>query len=283
MTYGDYMTGPDLILSVAPTAPERVREDVSLPVTPETIAAQVADCADVGATTASVYGWTAEGSQTPAGLPDVAAAIRERTTDVLVEYAVGPECQLGDYLDVLDSRPRPDLAQLRITPTQYGRRGATRRTRKDVDSFLEVLQDRNIKPNLLIQSGRDIQELYRLIEADMITDPLVTLRLGAREGAVATPLTLIALTDAIPDSADVFVGATGPNQFPLTTQALFLGTHIRVGMADNRYLGYEQPVEHNARLVQRVAEVVSHSERSLAEEATALLDLTPERQRAESA
>jgi 3-keto-5-aminohexanoate cleavage enzyme len=282
MTYGDYMSGSDVVLSVAPTAPEHTREDASLPVTPDAIAEQVADCATQGATIASVYGWTADGAQSPSALPDVATEIRDRTTDVLIEYAVGPECPLGDYLAALDSRPHPDLAQLRITPTQYGQRGATRRTRKDVDSFIEELTARNIKPNLLIQGGRDVQELYRLLQADMVTDPLVTLRLGARDGTVATPLTLMALVEALPSSASVLVAATGPNQYPLTTMAVFLGANVRTGMADNRYLAHEDPVVHNEQLVRRVTEVVSQSERALADYATVKSDLTPEKRRVES-
>ena len=282
MTYGDYMSGSDVVLSVAPTAPERTREDSSLPVTPEAIAEEVAACATHGASIASIYGWTSDGSQRPSALADVAAEIRDRTTDVLIEYAVRPECPLGDYLDALDSRPHPDFAQIRITPTQYGQRGATRRTRKDVDTFIQELKDRNIKPNILIQGGRDVQELYRLIQADSVTEPLVTLRLGARDGTVATPLTLMALLEAIPSSAEVLVGATGPNQYPLTTMAVFLGGNIRVGMADNRYLAHEDPVVHNEQLVRRVAEVVSHSERSLADYATTSSQLAPEKRAVES-
>jgi len=89
--------------------------------------------------------------------------------------------------------------------------------------------------------------------------------MGARDGAVATPLMLIALLDALPSSANTLVGATGPNQYPLTTQAIFLGANVRIGMADNRYLGLEAPVEHNRQLVQRVTESAYHSQRSLAD------------------
>lgn len=266
MGYSDYMSTEELVLSVVPTAPERIGEDAALPSTPADIATQVSECTSLGASVATLYGWTEQGEPNPAALPDVAAAVREATSEVLIEYAVGPECPLGDYLAVLDERPRPALAQVRLTPTQYGRRGVTGTTRRDVDRLLEELTDRDIKPNLLVTSGRDIHELYRLLEADRIDSPVVTLRLGARDGAVATPLSLVSLLDALPTSAQTIVAATGPNQYPMTTLAVFMGAHVRVGMGDNRYLSLDTPVERNVQLAQRTAEVVYHSERSFADE-----------------
>lgn len=263
MTYSDYMSGDGVTLAVSPTAPERIEEDTRLPVTPAAIATAVDQCATAGATIASVYGWTEDAEQTPSALPTVATAVREKAEDVLVEYAVGPDCRLGDYLDALDADPVPDLAQVRVTPDQYGTRGVTRRNRRDVDRFIEELTNRGIKPDLLIQSGRDIQELYRLLQSDIVTDPVVTLRLGARDGTVATPLMLFALLDALPQAATALVGATGPNQYPLTALGLFMGAHVRVGMADNRYLHRDEPVERNRQLVDRAIATIEGSTRAV--------------------
>jgi 3-keto-5-aminohexanoate cleavage enzyme len=195
----------------------------------------------------------------------VAEAVRDAGDDVLIEYAVGPDCRLGDYMDAIEAGPNPELAQVRVTPDQYGNRGVTRRNRRDVDRFVTELEDRGIKPNLLLQSGRDIQELYRLQQSDVVSNPVVTLRLGARDGAVATPLTLLGLLDAVPRSAEVVVGATGPNQYPLTSIAVFMGAHVRVGMGDNRYLDVGEPVESNRQLVSRAVDVIESSTRELCE------------------
>lgn len=272
MAYREYMAGRPVVLSVAPTAPERLETDATLPVSPEAIATQVAESGSMGASVASVYGWTEGGEPTPAALPDVAAAIRERAPELLVEYAFAPSYPLGDYLDAIERGPRPDFAQVPLTPGQYGPREVTALSRRDIDRFVEALGERNVEPNCLLRSGRDVQELHRLIEKDLLSAPVVTLRLGARDGAVATPLTLVALLQSLPASANVLVAATGPNQYPLTTMGLFLGAHVRVGMADNRYLALEEPVERNVQLVQRVAETVAHSQRSFAD-ATATADV----------
>lgn len=263
MTYSDYMNGDEVTLAVSPTAPTRLEEETRLPVTPAEIAVAVDECAAAGTTIASVYGWSKDAEQTPSALPSVATAVRHEVSDILVEYAVGPDCRLGDYLDALDADTLPDLAQVRVTPDQYGTRGVTRRSRRDVDRFITELRERGIKPNLLVQSGRDIQELFRLVQSDTVTDPVVTLRLGSRDGTVATPLVLFGLLDAIPASATVLVGASGPNQYPLTSIALFLGASVRVGMGDNRYLHRDQPVERNRQLVDRALAIIEDSPRTV--------------------
>lgn len=263
MTYSEYMSGDAVTLAVSPTAPTRLEEDTRLPVTPAEIAVAVDECAAAGTTIASVYGWSEDAEQTPTALPAVATAVRREVSDILVEYAVGPDCRLGDYLDALDGDTLPDLAQVRVTPDQYGTRGVTRRSRRDVDRFITELRERGITPNLLVQSGRDIQELYRLVQAAIVTDPVVTLRLGSRDGTVATPLVLFGLLDALPASATVLVGASGPNQYPLTSIALFLGASVRVGMGDNRYLHRDQPVERNRQLVDRALAVIDDSPRTV--------------------
>ena len=270
MAYREYMAGRQVVLSVAPTAPERLGTDATLPVSPEAIATQVTESESMGASIASVYGWTEDGEPTAAALPDVAAAIRERAPEMLVEYAFAPSYQLGDYLDAIERRSRPDFAQVPLTPGQYGSREVTALSRRDVDRLVEAVTERGIKPNCLLRSGRDVQELHRLLANDLLSAPVVTLRLGARDGAVATPLTLMSLLQALPTSANVLVAATGPNQYPITTMALFMGAHARVGMADNRYLALEEPVERNIQLVQRVAETVSHSRRSFADAAATM-------------
>ncbi|MFC6865279.1 3-keto-5-aminohexanoate cleavage protein [Halomicroarcula sp. GCM10025817] len=266
MTYHDYLRGDDLILSLAPTGYREPDEQTSyVPVTPEEIATAVYEGQLQGVSIAHVHGRSDDGTPEPRRLPAVARAIRAQTTDVLVEYGVGPDTELGDYLDVIDQGPRPDIAEVRVGPEQYGHRGVSTVNRRDVDRFLKELRDRDVKPNLLVTSGRDLNEVYRLVRSNVVeSDPLLTLKIGARDGTVATPQVLLALLDAAPDQANVLVSASGPNQYPLTTIATFYGAHVRTGMEDNLYLDRETPVQDNAQLVQRVGELVFHSQRSFA-------------------
>lgn len=276
MTYQEYMRGKHLMLCVAPTGYLEIDDRTEhIPTTAEEIATEVYESHLRGATIAHLHGRREDGSPAPSRLPTVARAIREQTSEVLIEYAVGPDDLLGDYLDVIDTEPHPDIAQVRLSPEQYGRRGVSESSRRDVDRLLEELEDRGVKPNLLVAHGRDLHEVSRLRQSGVLDGPpIITLKMGAKSGTVATPQLLLSLLDATPDDANVFVSATGPNQYPITTIAYFYGAHIRVGMEDNLFLDHDTPVETNSQLVQRVSDVVANSQRPFAGVETAKEILT---------
>lgn len=281
MTYRDYITGDQVTLGVAPTGYRYSTEDnPALPVSPDSVAAAVDESMSVGASIAHLHARDSEGEPAPERLPRFGEAVRDRCGDeLLLEYAVGPECSTGDYLDALDGAPRPDLATVRPGPTQSGYRSTSARSRRDTDRLVTELTDRGIKPNLLVTGGPDIHELERLREESLLADPpVVTLRLGAPDSAVATPLSLLALLDAMPEDAHCFVRATGPNQYPLTTLAFFLGAHPMVGMEDNLFLAPDRPVESSAQLVSAMSQLVGQSLREVAEAeaARASIALPPE-------
>lgn len=279
MTYREYMRGSELILSVAPTGyREREERTEYVPATPEEIATAVAESRAGGATIAHLHGRREDGSPSVSRLPVVAEAIREQADEeILIEYAASPGDQLGDYLDVMDQSPRPDIAQVRVGPGQFGRRGVTDISRRDTDRMVEEIVARDIKPNLVVESSRDLHEVSRLRQSDILeTKPLITLKFGAKSGTVATPQLLFSLLDAAPSDANVIVSATGPNQYPLTTMAIFYDAHVRVGMEDNLYLDQDTPVTQNRQLIDRVSHVVEQSQRELAsvDRAKELLTLT---------
>jgi len=268
MTYRDYIRGDEVTLGVAPTG-YRYSPDVNeaLPVDPEAVATQVYESMSLGATVAHLHGRNADGDPAPERLPAFGRAVRELCgEDVLLDYAATPAAPLGDFLDALDEAPAPDLATVRLGPTRTGYRSVSEPSRRDTEQFVAALADRAITPNLLVTGGPDCHELARLREESLLPDPpVVTLLLGAPDGAVGTPLNLLALLDAIPERAHCFVRATGPNQYPLTTLAFFLGAHPVVGMEDNLFFDPETPVERNAQLVRTVAQLAQRSPRSLAE------------------
>jgi len=268
MTYRDYITGDQVTLGVAPTGYRHSTEaNPALPVSPEAVATAVAESMSFGASIAHLHARDENGEPAPERLPQFGEAVRDHCgDDLLLEYAVSPDCSTGDYLDALEGAPQPDLATVRPGPIQSGYRSTTARSRRDTDRLVTELTDSGIKPNLLVTGGPDLHELDRLREEGLLADPpAVTLRLGAPDSGVATPLSLFALLDSIPDAAHCFVRATGPNQYPLTTLAFFLGAHPVVGMEDNLFFSPDQPVENNAQLVRAMSQLVAPSLRELAD------------------
>ncbi|WP_277541148.1 3-keto-5-aminohexanoate cleavage protein [Haloarcula laminariae] len=267
MTYSEYMRGDEVTLGVAPTG-YRHSTDVNdaLPVEPESVATQVYESVALGATVAHLHGRDGDGVPDPARLPAFGRAVRELCGhEVLLEYAAGPDAPLGDFLDALDAAPTPDLVTVRLGPTQSGYRSVAETSRRDTERLVEAALDRGITPNLLVTGGSDSHELARLCQESLLPDPpVVTLQLGAPSGAVGSPLSLLALLDSVPESAHCFVRATGPNQYPLTAMAFFMGAHPMVGMADNLFFDPDTPVERNAQLVRTMAQLAQRSLRSLA-------------------
>ncbi|MBX0294049.1 3-keto-5-aminohexanoate cleavage protein [Haloarcula nitratireducens] len=268
MTYDDYIRGDEVTLGVAPTG-YRYSTDAndSLPVTAADVADQVYESVTLGASIVHLHGRDSDGDPAPTRLPAFGSAVRDRCgDDVLVEYAVGPDCPPGDFLAIVDEGPLPDLASVRVGPEQHGYRGTSATSRRDVDQFVGELQDRGVVPNLLVTGGRDLHEVDRLREQGVFDGPpVVTLLFGAPDGAVGTPQNLLASLDAVPERAHCLVRATGPNQYPLTAMAFFLGAHPVVGMEDNLFLDPETPVSRNAQLVRQVAELARNSLRDLAD------------------
>lgn len=277
MTYRDYMRGDEVTLGVAPTG-YRYSTDVNdaLPVEPDSVATQVYESMALGATVAHLHGRDADGNPDPERLPAFGRAVRELCGhDVLLEYAAGPDAPLGDFLDALDGEPVPDLATVRLGPTQSGHRTVSETSRRDTEQFVAALTERTITPNLVVTGGADIHELTRLCEGSVLPDsPVVTLLLGAPGGAVGSPLSLLALLEEIPERAHCFVRATGPNQYPLTTLAFFMGAHPVVGMEDNLFFDPDTPIQRNAQLVRAVAQLAQRSLRSLGDVESARRRLT---------
>lgn len=272
MTYRDYIAGDQVTPGVAPTGYRYSTEtNPALPVTPAAVATETAESVTFGASLVHLHGRDSDGDPAPERLPEFGAAVRDRCdSEVVLEYAVEPDCPTGDYLDVLASSPRPDLATVRPGPTQSGYRSTTGRSRRDTDRLVTELTERGIRPDFLVTSGRDIHELARLREESLLTGPpVVTLQFGAPDGAVASPMSLLALLEAVPDRAHCFVRATGPNQYPLTTLAFFMGAHPVVGMEDNLYFTPDNPVQSNAQLVRMVAQLAAQSLRDIADIDTA--------------
>jgi 3-keto-5-aminohexanoate cleavage enzyme len=65
------------------------------------------------------------------------------------------------------------------------------------------------------------------------------------------------------------VAAIGPYQLPLTTMAILLGGHVRVGLEDNLYYRRGQRLRSNAEAVERIIRIARELNREVATPAQA--------------
>ncbi|MBL8982243.1 MAG: 3-keto-5-aminohexanoate cleavage protein, partial [Gemmatimonadetes bacterium] len=80
-----------------------------------------------------------------------------------------------------------------------------------------------------------------------------------------------------PDGTVWLTSGIGPNQLPMTTMALILGGHVRVGLEDNVYYKRGELARSNAQLVERAVRLAHELGREVATpaQARAMLGLSP--------
>lgn len=95
-----------------------------------------------------------------------------------------------------------------------------------------------------------------------------------------TPEFFSTLVKHVPNHTMLGVIATGAMQFPILTQALIAGAHVRVGMEDNVYIGKGRKADSNAQLVEKICRIADELGRARAtcEQARAMLGLGAPRQ-----
>jgi len=106
--------------------------------------------------------------------------------------------------------------------------------------FLESFKQNNTKPEFEIYDVGMINNLAHIIEAGHAQKPVyLQFVMGILGGIPATINNLVYLVNTAREQIGDFewsVCAAGKFQFPLTTHALLMGGHARVGLEDNLYL-----------------------------------------------
>ena len=73
----------------------------------------------------------------------------------------------------------------------------------------------------------------------------------------------------LPDDTVWLTSGIGPHQLPMTTLAIILGGHVRVGREDNVYYRRGAKAESNAQLVEREVRLIHELNREVATPAEA--------------
>ncbi|MBK8058873.1 MAG: 3-keto-5-aminohexanoate cleavage protein, partial [Gemmatimonadetes bacterium] len=101
--------------------------------------------------------------------------------------------------------------------------------------------------------------------------------MGYQTSSWATPENVLNLVREFPDGAMWLCSGIGPHQLPMTTLAIILGGHVRVGLEDNIYYRRGELVKSNAQLVERTVRLAHELGREVATpaQARAMLGLSP--------
>jgi len=152
-------------------------------------------------------------------------------------------------------------------------------TPETVQFLAKTMLDQNIKPELEAFDVGFVQQGKRLIDAGLVKEPAhFQLVMGVDGGVPATPENLLHIRNQLPPTATYVVAGMARMQLPMTTMAIVLGGHVRVGLEDNLYLK-KGVLARNEELVARARHLAEDLQREVAspDEARAIMGLGPRR------
>jgi len=205
---------------------------------------------------------------------EVNSRIRAQCPDIIINNTTGGDLQMSmeERLSCLDAGP--EIASLNLTPdmsrfTMKARLPPLPHPRPEtevdacipftygiVEQFAAEMKRRGIKPEMETYHTGGAWVLRDLIERKLVEPPyLVQTVMGAQTASYPTPENVIHLLRELPDQSVWLCSGIGQFQLPLTTLALLMGGHVRVGLEDNLYYSRGRKMVDNAEAVRRAVRV----------------------------
>jgi 3-keto-5-aminohexanoate cleavage enzyme len=173
----------------------------------------------------------------------------------------GPTLPLEEKIGPLSLRP--EMATLNTFLAVLGAGGKEEvqaiYARSEIELTARRFREMGVRPAIAILNFTCLQEAENLIAGGLVDRPYcldVGLNLPAQGIIKGTPRNLIDIVQRLPEGALFNVSAHGEAELPLTTMALLLGGHVRVGMEDNVFYAPGRPVKSNAELVARTVRII---------------------------
>lgn len=259
----------------------------ALPETPEEIAESVRGAYEAGASMVHVHARQEAFPTRPAVTTErwleVNRAIRVACPDIIINDTTGggPNMTMDERLQCLDARP--EVASLNLTPDMSRFKLRERLaplpdprpevvydeclpfSYKLIKRFATEMKERGIKPELETYHTGGGWVIRFLIEEGLIEKPYwVQTVMGYQTSSLATVDNVVNLVREFPEDTVWLTSGIAQHQVPMTTLAILLGGHVRVGLEDNVYYARGVLAESNAQLVARAARLSNELNREVA-------------------
>jgi len=271
-----------LIITVAPTGSvPRKKDTPHVPVTPDEIAETAYLCEQEGASVIHVH--CRDENENPTSDQRTFKAtvdkIRKRTNLVVMVSTSGVAGK-SDEERALPLAMKPEMASLTTGSLNFaGRKPSTVyvNTWETVTYLADRMLNAGIKPEMEAFDVGFISQGIKLVEQKLVKEPPhFQLVMGVDGGVPATVDNLLHMTRQLPERATFSVAGIGRWQLPVTTAAIVLGGHVRVGLEDNIYYA-KGTLAANHEFVARVRKLAELLQRDVAspDEARKILGLKP--------
>ena len=272
------MTDKPLMITCAVVGAELTEQDYPyLPNTPEKIAESAGGAVEAGASIVHLHVRDEQGKPTQRVdiFEDVTEKIRRRWNCV-IQYSTGGA--VGTPLDerCAPLKLKPDMASLSMGTMNFGP-DIFENSESTIQTIARALQENGVMPELEIFDYGMMDTVDRFLERSLIPQRFhINFVLGVPGGMGGDLKNLIALKDRLNPGQTWSVAGTGRFQLPLSTHAVAMGGHVRVGIEDNIYYRKGEFAKSNAQLVERVVRIARELDRPVAtaEEARNILRLS---------
>ncbi len=271
-----------LIITAAVVGAELSRQDTPfLPLTPDEIAEEAWEAQQAGAAMVHLHARAADGSPTQdiQAYQSIIQAVRSRCPDLIIQVSTGGAVGMSAEERLQPLALQPDMASLTTGTVNFGEE-IFYNSLPMIRQFARAMLEKNIRPELEIFDSGMIANALRLFKEGLLLEPLhFNFVLGVPGGAAGTLKNLMHMVESVPPSSTWCASGIGAAQLPLTTMAILLGGHVRVGLEDNIYYRRGELSQGNAPLVARVFRLAGELGRPLAtpNEARRILNLEREK------
>ncbi len=255
----------------------------NLPITPDEIAQAAYDCWQAGASIVHLHARDKAGKPTcdPQVYAEIVDKVKARCNVVTqVSTGAGPELSPEERIKAIEVDV--EMASLNMgtmVRTRWNENSFFLNTRPQIEDYAKVMLNKGIKPEMEVYGHSMMVDVENIIAKGLLKKPYYinfVLGMSHQGGLPAEPKHLLSLIEYLPADAIFNVSGVGPGQLPLTTLAMLLGGHSRVGMEDNVYYTKGVLARSNAQLVERTIRLAKELGREVAspDEARQMLQIS---------
>ncbi len=252
----------------------------AVPYTVEEIAREAKSAYDAGAALIHLHVREDDGTPTQSKERFAACidAIRAVCPDVIIQPSTGGAVGMSNEERLQPCQLNPEMATLDCGTCNFGGDDIFVNTENMIRDFAEVMNARNIKPEIEVFDKGMIDMAIRLHRKGFIKAPMhFDFVMGVNGGISGEPRDLLFMAESIPAGSTWTVSGVGRFEYPMATMGILMGGHVRVGFEDNVYLEKSVLAKSNGEMVDKVVRLAKELGRKIATpaEAREILSLPP--------
>jgi len=259
----------------------------AIPETPDEIAGSVYEAYRAGASMVHIHARNPEklwgGATKSETWFEVNSKVRAKCPDIIINNTTGGgvDSTMKDRLSCLDANP--EVCSLNLVPDMSRYRVKERKSPllhphpelhfdetvgysyKTITHFATEMKKRRIKPEIETYHPGGAWVLNDLIQQDLIEKPYwIQSVMGYQTSSYPTVENVLQIIKEFPEDSLWLCSGISAHQLPMTTLAIIMGGHVRVGLEDNVYYKHGELAKSNAQLVERSVRLIKELNREVA-------------------